>query len=145
MPYRTIVIGVVLLSLVAVFVSIINYSPAQNELRVASLFTFEVVRTPEAQKQGLGGRTELPANYGMLFVFPEDAVYHFWMKDMLVSIDIVWLSANGEIVAIDEAVSPDTYPDSFYPPRPVRYVLETRSGEAVAQGFVVGKHIDLPI
>lgn len=107
-------------------------------------FRFEVVDTEEARVQGLSGRTEVPGGYGMLFVFERADRYGFWMKDMKVPIDIIWLADDGTVLALDEAVSPDTYPAPFYPPRPVRLVLETRAGEAKAQGWSVGTRIVLP-
>jgi len=107
-------------------------------------FRFEVVDTPETRAQGLSGRANVPAGYGMLFVFPEPGRYGFWMKDMRVPIDIIWLADDGTVLGVDEAVSPSTYPDSFYPPQDVRYVLETRAGEARAQGWDVGARVPLP-
>lgn len=108
-------------------------------------FTFEVVGSPAARAKGLSGRADVPAGYGMLFVFDVPDRYGFWMKDMLVSIDIIWLSSDGTILGIEEAVSPATYPEPFYPPVPVRLVLETRAGEARAQGWAVGTQIELPL
>jgi uncharacterized membrane protein (UPF0127 family) len=67
------------------------------------------------------------------------------MKDMFVSIDIIWLADDGTVLAIDESVSPSTYPTPFYPPQPVRLVLETRAGETRAQGWTVGTKIPLPL
>jgi|CXWL01.1.fsa_nt_gi uncharacterized membrane protein (UPF0127 family) len=106
---------------------------------------FEVVTTQEAREKGLGGRTEIPHNYGMLFVFPSAERYGFWMKDMRTPIDIVWLSDNGTILGIEENISPETYPKPFHPPTPVRYVLEMRAGEAAQKGWSVGARIDLPL
>ena len=57
-----------------------------------------VADTPEARQQGLSGRAGLGESEGMLFVFPKDGEYAFWMKDMRFSIDILWLSGNGTIV-----------------------------------------------
>ncbi|MES2668219.1 MAG: DUF192 domain-containing protein [Patescibacteria group bacterium] len=108
-------------------------------------FDFEVVASEEARAQGLSGRTSVPPGYGMLFVFDAPERYGFWMKDMLVSIDIIWLADDGTILAIEENVSPSTYPTPFYPPQPVRLVLETRPGEAAAQGWSVGSRIPLPL
>lgn len=108
-------------------------------------FSFEVVASTEARTRGLGGRTEIPANYGMLFVFPEAKRYGFWMKDMYVSIDIVWLKNDGTVIGIDANVSPESFPDPYFAPEPVARVLETRAGEAAAQGWVVGSRIELPL
>lgn len=105
---------------------------------------FEIADTQAKQELGLGGRTEIPDNYGMLFVFAKPQKYGFWMKDMLTSIDIIWLDANGSVVLIDHDVSPSTYPSPFYPPIPVSYVLETRAGYAHEHGWQVGTVIPLP-
>jgi uncharacterized membrane protein (UPF0127 family) len=111
-------------------------------------FMFEIADTPQAQQQGLSGRTNLPDTYGMLFIFDEPSRPGIWMKDMLTSIDIVWLSDTGVVVGIEHNVSPDTYqkvpPDVFYPPSPISYALEVRAGVASARGWVPGSVIALP-
>ena len=106
--------------------------------------TFEIADTQAKQERGLSGRAHIPDNWGMLFVLPTESAPGFWMKDMLVPIDIIWLSKDGTIVSINHSVSPDTYPQSFYPLRPVSFVLETRAGYAKEHGWELGTHIDLP-
>ena len=106
---------------------------------------FEIVTTQAAQNRGLGGRAVVPDNYGMLFVFPYDQSPGFWMKDMLTSIDMIWLSDNGTIAAINASVAANTYPSVFYPPSPIRYVLETRAGFAAEKNWHVGTQITLPV
>ena len=106
---------------------------------------FEIVTTASAQQRGLGGRAVIPDDYGMLFVFPSDSKYGFWMKDMLTPIDMVWLSSDGTVVGITPSVSPATYPDVFYPPSPIRFVLETRAGFAAEKNWKIGTKIQLPL
>lgn len=108
-------------------------------------FQFEIASTSAARERGLSGRPDVPHDYGMLFTFDTPGMYGFWMPDMLVSIDIIWLSGDGKIIGIEQEVSPDTYPTVFYPPSPVSYVLETRAGEAKLQGLEVGSVINLPV
>jgi uncharacterized membrane protein (UPF0127 family) len=108
-------------------------------------FQFEVVTEEADQERGLGGRSNIPENYGMLFVFPQKDKVGFWMKDILLPIDIVWLSDTGTVLGIEDSISPDTYPDSVYPPEPVKYVLETKAGEMRRKGLSVGSHIELPL
>ena len=98
----------------------------------------EVATTSAAQERGLGGRESLPSDYGMLFVFAKDDKYGFWMKDMLVPIDIFWLDAQGQVVSISREVAPSSYPNVFYPSAPARYVLETVSGFAQTHSIVTG-------
>lgn len=96
-----------------------------------------VADTPVARERGLGGREALADNEGMLFVFPTDDAYAFWMKDMKFSIDILWLDASGTVVHIEPNVSPDSYPRTYKPSRPARYVLEVNAG------FVEQHHVQV--
>lgn len=116
----------------------------KSEVHVANSMRFEVVRSASEQQRGLSGRTQIPENYGMLFVFQTPDLYGIWMKDMLVPIDIIWLANDGSIIGIESRVDPSTYPTAFYPPEPVRYVLETKSGYAEEMGWHVGNIIVLP-
>jgi hypothetical protein len=83
----------------------------------------------------------------MLFVFPDKAIRGFWMKDMLVPIDIIWIGDGSVVLKVDANVSPDTYKTktTFKSPEPVRYVLETKAGEAARLGIAAGTKINLPL
>ncbi len=88
----------------------------------------DVVKTPEAQARGLGGRILLAQDEGMFFVFEQSAVYTFWMKDMLFAIDIIWIDENGKIVYIKKDARPESYPEAFDPKLEAKYVLEVNTG-----------------
>lgn len=118
--------------------------PLATETFGSPAFSFETASTTAARSRGLSGRADIPANYGMLFVFETPGRYGFWMKNMLAPIDIVWLARDGTVLGVEPSVGPETYPQHFYPPEPVWFVLETRAGEAEAQGWVVGSRISLP-
>ena len=98
----------------------------------------EYATTTAERELGLGGRKNIPSDYGMLFVFPVDDYYGFWMNDMLVPIDIFWLDSQGQVVSIQEDVPASSYPDVFYPTAPARYVLETVAGFARAYSIATG-------
>ncbi|MEN9561521.1 MAG: hypothetical protein RIQ56_794 [Candidatus Parcubacteria bacterium] len=98
----------------------------------------EIVDTPEELRRGLGGRMNVPEDYGMLLVFPEPSRYGFWMKDTLVPLDIFWIGDKGHVVSMAINVATSTYPNVFYPAVPARYVLETRAGFARAQNIATG-------
>lgn len=103
----------------------------------------EVRDTPRARTQGLSGRDFLEEGKGMLFVFPVDGYYSFWMKDMKFPIDIVWISKDGSVVDIQNEVSPETYPEySFAPQDTARYVLELRAGFVKEHGVSVGSVVE---
>ncbi len=103
----------------------------------------EYATTPEARERGLGDRTEIQKDYGILFVFPKDDYYGFWMKNMLVPIDIFWLNAQGQVVYIASDVATSTYPNVFYPTTPARYVLETVAGFVSEHDIKVGSELIL--
>ncbi len=123
-------------------------SPAQIQgLRTIQLkgqtIRISVADTGASREQGLGGRAGLAEDEGMLFVFPKDGEYAFWMKDMRFPIDIMWLSADGSIVYMAQNVSPDSFPQTFRPDVPARYVLELPSGYAKEYNVVVGDIVRL--
>jgi uncharacterized membrane protein (UPF0127 family) len=97
--------------------------------------------TDAQRAQGLSGTAPLKADEGMLFVFPEDGLYRFWMKGMKYAIDIIWIDADGRIVYIAPSLSPDTYPNSYGPDVPSRYVLEVSAGFASAHAVRVGDRV----
>lgn len=141
---RYILTGLIILAGVGAY-SIYNTTSPSLEEAEHSLKKIEIADSNSERMQGLSGRTRIPDDYGMLFVFDAPDTYGFWMKDMEAPIDILWLSDKGEILSIDETVSPDTYPTSFYPPRPIRYVLEVRAGLSQERGWSVGDTLSLPL
>ena len=105
----------------------------------------EVVQTEEARSRGLSGRASLAEGHGMLFVFEQDGQWGIWMKDMHFSIDILWLDAAGTVVTVASSISPETYPESFHPEAPARYVLELPAGYAAKAGIAKGARLELGI
>lgn len=139
--------GALLIVLVAAYaVYSFTYAPAPEDGAQAARplpSTVELADTPEKRVQGLSGRSEVADEYGMLFVFEAEGRHGFWMKDMQVPIDIIWIGADGRIVHIEHEVAPSTYPNVFTPMAPARYVLETRAGYAKEQRWDTGTRLDL--
>jgi uncharacterized membrane protein (UPF0127 family) len=102
-----------------------------------------VAVTPAEREQGLSGRPGLASDEGMLFVFEREGDYAFWMKDMLFSIDIVWIDSAGKIIYIAPSVSPDTYPTAFDPRMNALYVLELPAGYAASHGVSIADVVEL--
>jgi hypothetical protein len=101
----------------------------------------ELADSEAERERGLSGRRELRPGFGMLFVFEEETRPSFWMKDMRFSIDIIWISADGRVVDIDAGVLPESYPQTFTPDSPVRYVLEVPAGFSEAEGITIGSRL----
>ncbi|OHB06180.1 MAG: hypothetical protein A3A26_01405 [Candidatus Zambryskibacteria bacterium RIFCSPLOWO2_01_FULL_47_14] len=96
----------------------------------------EIADSDAERAQGLSGRQVLETETGLLFIFDEPGFHGFWMKDMKFPIDIVWLGNDFEVIGVEKNVSPNTYPQVFYPPRAVKYVLELNAGESDMLEFI---------
>lgn len=97
-----------------------------------------VVDTDAAREQGLSGVKGLLSDEGMLFVFQRNFPYAFWMKDMLMPIDMVWLDQTKHVIFIVGGATPNSYPHDFIPPAPALYVLELPAGFSRAHGLQIG-------
>jgi uncharacterized membrane protein (UPF0127 family) len=105
--------------------------------------TVEIANTKASREQGLSFRSGIRSNNGMLFVFDTPGNYAFWMKDMLFSIDMVWLSSEGRVVYVKEHATPESYPQTFVNVVPAQYVLEIGDGMAEKYGLYLGTKVDL--
>lgn len=104
----------------------------------------EVAKTAYEQAMGLMYRAELPADRGMLFPFDPPRRVNFWMKNVQVPLDMVFIK-NGKVVAIAANVPPCTVLECplYGPPQPVDQVLELRGGRAKELNLKVGDTIAL--
>ncbi len=105
--------------------------------------TLAVADDPLVMAQGLSGVSKIDDKEGMLFVFPADTIPSFWMKDMLIPIDIIWLDSNLAVVGFVQGVKPDSYPQLFSPPQPIRYVLEVKAGWVERYNLQIGDKLKL--
>ena len=105
------------------------------------LLTVEVFDTPLERSKGLSERSGLEGGLGALFVFDTLGLYGFWMKDMQFAIDIIWIGEDMKVVGVEKLVRPETFPRIFYPPQPVRHVLETSAGLFDRNSFKIGSTI----
>lgn len=100
-------------------------------------FTVELANDPEEITTGLMDRTELAADAGMLFDFGQPREANMWMKNTLISLDMLFLDTDGKVLAIAR----DTVPGSLRrinPGVPVKGVLELAGGRAAELGIEPG-------
>ncbi|NJL37220.1 MAG: DUF192 domain-containing protein [Leptolyngbyaceae cyanobacterium SM1_4_3] len=102
----------------------------------------EVARTPQQQAMGLMFRSEIPADRGMLFEFEPARPVSFWMRNVLVPLDMIFL-LDGEVQAIAANVPPCTTPTcpTYGPEGFVNQVIELRGGRAAELGLQAGDQI----
>lgn len=105
-----------------------RFDIVEHSKQMYALETVEIADTLEKQTQGLSGRTTLTPHHGLLFTYKKDRRQGIWMKDMLFSIDIIWMDKRGVMVYSEKNIHPDTYPRVFTTPTPARYILEVNAG-----------------
>ncbi len=85
----------------------------------------EVADTPAARQRGLMGRPPLAEDEGMLFIFDDTQLRHFWMKDVSFPIEIIFISEDKEVISIEEALPCLHEPCAIYSSgSPAMYVVE---------------------
>lgn len=101
------------------------------------IFTLEIAVTEEERARGLSGRSSLCESCGMLFLFPHEGHYSFWMQGMQLPLDILWLSGE-RVVHIERNVAADAQ-DIFTPTEKADRVVEINAGKA--QDIEVGEKV----
>ncbi len=110
-------------------------------------FSVEIADTQEEQALGLMFRDSMPADEGMLFIFPNEAPRSFWMKNTRIPLDIMYFDKELRMVS----VSADTPPcrvsrcPSYPSVGPAMYVLELNAGKAAGLGVGPGATLKLSL
>lgn len=110
----------------------------------------EIADDPSERARGLMERDSLPADAGMLFVYPREQspAASFWMYRTRIPLDIAFLGDDGEIRAIltmppcasEDATECPSYPAGV----PYRVALEVNAGYFAEHDVEVGDRIELP-
>lgn len=102
------------------------------------VFRAVVADTDVARQKGLGDTDALAANEAMLLVFDRDEQWSIWMKDVEYPIDVIWLDSQKRVVHIVKNMPPDSYPTSYAPKKPARYVVELAAGSVDSKSITIG-------
>ncbi|MBI2085630.1 MAG: DUF192 domain-containing protein [Candidatus Aenigmarchaeota archaeon] len=84
----------------------------------------------ETRAKGLMFVKTLGENEGMLFVFPDESVHTFWMKNTPISLDMVFVASNGTVVGLIEGATPcEKDPcETYSVDADSKYVVEVNAG-----------------
>ena len=107
-------------------------------------FQVEVMRTPDQRAKGLMFRNYMPADRGMLFDFGASEPVAMWMQNTYISLDMLFIRADGTIARIAERTEPlstRTIPSG----EPVLSVLEINGGVSRQLGLKPGDRIEHPL
>lgn len=94
----------------------------------------DVAVTDRERAAGLAGRSDLPPDAGLLFVYRDTAPRRFTMRGMLFDLDIITLAEDGTVTGVQTRVAGEAPFDTA----PARYVLEVGRDWAAAHGVTAG-------
>jgi len=121
----------------------INTVEVYNQDGNSVIVSVEVADTDITRRIGLSGRKSLGDYSGMLFVMEKEEISGFWMKDMYISLDMIFIDGNGFIVDIKKNLMPCTtsYCPNIYSNVAFKYVLEVNSGFSESNRVGVGNSV----
>lgn len=119
---------------------VVNYVELSNSDGKKIKVNVEVADTEALRRTGLSNRMYLGDYDGMLFVFDELVTSSFWMKDMYIPLDLIFLDGDGFVVDMKEGNDPcsDTYCPSISSSKMYKYVLEVKSNFCQTNGIKIG-------
>ena len=145
---------------VALFIFLLFKKNAGSNPRVCvknTCFNVTVAGTPAERERGLMFVTELKPDAGMLFIFEQNGIYPFWMKNTLIPLDIIWLDEDKRVVYISANTPPCLPAEAlaqaganyncpvFSPETEARYVLEVNAGAAERLQLQTGDTVIYPV
>jgi uncharacterized membrane protein (UPF0127 family) len=103
----------------------------------------EVAAGEQDRYRGLGGRRELAADAGMIFLFPHADVQQFCMRDCEFPIDVAFIDSDLRVVHVTTMeVEADRVGRAVYSSQvPARYALEVNAGALKAAGAKAGDKV----
>jgi uncharacterized membrane protein (UPF0127 family) len=105
----------------------------------------EIAGTPEQRARGYMFRERIGPEDGMLFLFEEEGIHPFWMKNTKIPLDIIWIGGDGVVVFVAAGVPPctaDPCPEVL-PLGRARSVLELAAGRASELGLRPGTALQI--
>ncbi len=111
---------------------------------VIKTLTIEVADDDYSIQTGLMYRTSLETNQGMLFIFPDEQMRNFYMKNTKIPLDIIYINKANRIVSIQKQAQPMDL-TSLPSEAPATYVLEINGGLSDTWGIQIGDRIDFDL
>jgi len=122
------------------------YHPSQPYILNGKDITLERVTSSAAMAQGLGDRSSIASDHGMLFIYPAADIRPFWMRHMRFPIDIIWIE-DGIVVDVASHLPPPKnawdVPLTYTPKGVASWVLEVAAGQAEAYELRPGSTVTL--
>lgn len=107
---------------------------------VASVIDAAVAEDERSRSEGLMDVYDLPEDAGMVFIFDEDAPRSFWMAGTPLSLDILYVNEEMEIVRIHRNTPPYSH-ESIESELPAKYVIEVNAGYTLRNDITEGSRV----
>jgi uncharacterized protein len=107
---------------------------------VISTIDIEIASNHNDRALGLMYRPTMEPNQGMLFIFEDETIQSFWMRNTLISLDMLYVNSNREIVTIHKN-TPTLTDRSFPSDEPAVFVVEVVGGYCDSIGINPGDKI----
>lgn len=111
-----------------------------NEGHVISTVRVAVADEPEERNQGLMDVNEMPADAGMLFIFPDEQKRSFYMANTPLPLDIIFVNSDSTIIRIHHNTTPFNS-KLLISGQPAKFVVETNGGYCVTHDIQEGMKI----
>ena len=113
----------------------------QSNGELISTLNIEIANSPYERETGLMYRTNMEKNQGMLFIFDEESVLTFYMKNTYISLDLIFINGKREIISIYKNAKPNDL-SSISSKLPSKYVLEVIQGVSDDLNLKIGDRIN---
>ena len=100
----------------------------------------EFARTSKEITDGMMFRKSMADTAGMFFIMPQEKPQSFWMNNCYISLDIIYINSDQEIVSIAANAQPMST-ESLPSGRPAKFVLEVNGGFCEKYGVSAGNFI----
>ena len=139
------ILGIIFLSL---FLASTGYTDSISNIKIFNSsnsfveYRVEVVSSQENQQKGLMFRESLNSNEGMLFLFKVPKKASFWMKNTLISLDLIFIKENGKVDSIYQNLEPLSL-KSIKSKSKVKAALEIPGGHIEPHGINQNSYINI--
>ena len=137
--------------ILSIFLSMSLLLPANSASALEGLVKFgknkdatvflEIAVTSEEKAKGLMNRTHLDSNRGMVFVFKPATQVTFWMKDTLISLDMIFVN-NGKVVNIAKDALPNQTSVLYPSGQQITEVIEVNAGFSDKYNVKIGDTVN---